>query len=72
MKMDDTGVGNGKAPFGNAGEEEIHKEVQGEEAVGSGKGKGGMVGMVTYNSLTVDPVLGKLSAILPVLDLFPA
>jgi hypothetical protein len=62
VKMDDTGVRNGKAPFGIEREKELHeevqKEVQGEEVVG--KGKWGSVEMVTYNSLTVDPVLGKL------------
>ncbi|KAH8083726.1 putative 4-amino-4-deoxychorismate synthase [Filobasidium floriforme] len=59
-KMVDKDVGNGKAPFGNdvqkEVQEEVQKEVQGEEVVG--KGQGGMVDMVTYNSLTVDPVLG--------------
>jgi hypothetical protein len=64
MEMVDTDkdVGNGKAPFGSKGEGEVRKEVQeevqGEEVVG--KGQGGMVEMVTYNSLTVDPILGKL------------
>ena len=61
--MDDTDVdvGNGNAPFGHEGEEEGHKEVQEEvqEEEVVGKGKWGSVEMVTYNSLTVDPVLGK-------------
>jgi hypothetical protein len=70
MKMDDKDVGNGKAPFDNEGEEEVHKEVHKEvqeevqkevqeEEPEVGKGKWGSVEMVTYNSLTVDPVLGK-------------
>jgi hypothetical protein len=73
MEMDDKDVGNGKAPFGHEGEEEGHKEVQEEvhkevqkevqeEEPEVGKGKWGSVEMVTYNSLTVDPVLGKFSA----------
>jgi hypothetical protein len=61
MEMDDTGVGNGKAPFGHEGEEEVKKEVQ-EEDQEVGKGKWGSVEMVTYNSLTVDPVLGEFFA----------
>jgi hypothetical protein len=72
-KMDDKDVGNGKAPFDNEGEEEAHKEVHKEvqeevqkevqeEEPEVGKGKWGSVEMVTYNSLTVDPVLGKFSA----------
>lgn len=64
-KMDDKDVGNGKAPFGHEGEEEVKKEVQEEvqeEDQEVGKGKWGSVEMVTYNSLTVDPVLGKFCA----------
>jgi hypothetical protein len=59
VKMGLVSVGNGKAPFGHEGEEEVKKEVQ-EEDQEVGKGKWGSVEMVTYNSLTVDPVLGKL------------
>jgi hypothetical protein len=70
-KMHDKDVGNGKAPFGHEGEEEVKKEVQ-EEDQEVGKGKWGSVEMVTYNSLTVDPVLGKSSGLLPVLVNFPA
>lgn len=65
MEMVDTDkdVGNGKAPFGSKGEGEVRKEVQEEEVVG-GQSVGNvgmveMVEMVTYNSLTVDPILGK-------------
>lgn len=70
--MDDTDVGNGKAPFGNEVQNEVHKEVQEEEGVVMGKGTGGSVEMVTYNSLTVDPVLGKFFAILLLLVIFLA
>ncbi|KAG7529900.1 hypothetical protein FFLO_05348 [Filobasidium floriforme] len=59
----DVDVGNGKAPFGTEVQievqEEVQKEVQEEEVVGGQSvGNVGMVEMVTYNSLTVDPVLG--------------
>jgi hypothetical protein len=58
MDDKDVDVGNGKAPFDHEGEEEVKKEVQ-EQDQEVGKGKWGSVEMVTYNSLTVDPVLGK-------------
>ena len=54
-------LGNGKAPFG--------VEVDEEEEVGV-VGASGLVDMVTYNSLTVDPINGEHKTRITIPSLF--